>query len=938
MSELLTFGHARLVGDDGAEAASPAQPKRLALLAYLTLATRRAPVRRDALLALFWPELGDEEGRRALRQALHYLRRTVGDVFAATAEEVGVREGALRCDVLEFEQLADAGDAAKALDLYRGDFLSSFHVDDVSAEYEDWVERTRTRLRRKAAGTAWLAAESAEKRGETELAIEFGRRACDLEPDHEAGWRRLMSLHERAGDRAGALRAFDELTERLDREFDAKPSPETAALAESIRTSSRPASVGVERQSVVRAAPVALSGSIVTPATVAPVAEPAPVLAPRPRRRRWGVPLAVAIVAAAALGAGWLAYVKLSESVGGPSLLAAGALAAKDQIVVAEFDNQSADSSLAAAVTEAFRIDLAQSPLVRVLTPQQVRGTLRRMEQPAMAILTDSLAREVAARQGAKAIVTGAIGKVGAAYTVAVRLVGAERGEGLAAVRETAPDSTRLVAAVDRASKQLRHRIGESLRGLRDMTPLYEATTSSLPALREYTYASRLSLAGRRSEAVTHFQRAVTLDTGFAAAWNALGMVYGSMAEEGRAAAAGEHAIAHQQRLSFVERSFLVGGHAFGRGDYDTAIEAYTRLLERYPDNVRALNNLALIYRDRRQFAIAESLFTRATQMDSTIANLYFGIHGSQLLAGKFAESRRTLDVIGRRFPGNPVLMTMEMQDAAAQQNWDLAERHAEARIAALQSDTLSLIDPFEALAAMAMTQGRLAESLGYWKTQLALTARSQSWGRHLYGLTQVAALELRYHHDPARAVAFLDSALARTPMDSVLPGDRPYDALARFYAEAGSLTRARRWLAGADTNDRRLGRTLGPERAWTRGVLALAEGKPREAEPSLREAADADRCTICALPDLARAYQAEGKPEAAVIAYERYLTTPWFWRYEVDAPELGWAMVRLGELYDARGETGRASAVRARLLQLWRRADPELQPVVTAMRAKVPG
>jgi hypothetical protein len=120
--------------------------------------------------------------------------------------------------------------------------------------------------------------------------------------------------------------------------------------------------------------------------------------------------------------------------------------------------------------------------------------------------------------------------------------------------------------------------------------------------------------------------------------------------------------------------------------------------------------------------------------------------------------------------------------------------------------------------------------------------------------------------------------------------------------------------------------------------VLALAERKPREAEPSLRQAADAYRCEICALPDLARAYEAEGKPEAAVIAYERYLTTPWFWRYEVDASELGWAMKRLAELYDARGEPGKASAMRARLLQLWRRADPELQPVLAATRARVPG
>jgi hypothetical protein len=94
----------------------------------------------------------------------------------------------------------------------------------------------------------------------------------------------------------------------------------------------------------------------------------------------------------------------------------------------------------------------------------------------------------------------------------------------------------------------------------------------------------------------------------------------------------------------------------------------------------------------------------------------------------------------------------------------------------------------------------------------------------------------------------------------------------------------------------------------------------------------------MCALPDLARAFEATGKPGAAVTVYERYLTTPWLWRYEVDAPELGWAMKRLAELYDARGESEKAAAMRGRLLQLWRGADPELQPVLAQVRARLAG
>src|SRR6476469_6743023 len=134
----------------------------------------RAPVRRDLLLALFWPELGDDEARRALRQALHYLRRVLGeDVLVGAGEELAVSGERFRCDAVEFERQAGAGASALALSLYQGDFLAGFHVPDVSAELEEWVDRTRTRLRRQAASAAWAAAEAAESAGQADAALEL---------------------------------------------------------------------------------------------------------------------------------------------------------------------------------------------------------------------------------------------------------------------------------------------------------------------------------------------------------------------------------------------------------------------------------------------------------------------------------------------------------------------------------------------------------------------------------------------------------------------------------------------------------------------------------------------------------------------------------------------------------------------------------------------
>jgi serine/threonine protein kinase/TolB-like protein len=619
-----------------------------------------------------------------------------------------------------------------------------------------------------------------------------------------------------------------------------------------------------------------------------------------------------------------------------PSLIAAHALAPRDRILVADFVDRTGDTTLTAAITEAFRIDLAQSPVVRVLTPRQVRASLERMQRRPDVTLDDSLAREVAVREGVKAFVTGGVARLAGRYTVSVQVVSAEAGEALAAVRETAPDSLQLLGAVERASKAIRHRIGESLAAIRAMPPLMRVTTASLPALRQYSEGQRLFRAGERTRGIQHYQAAVALDSGFASAHLGLYMAYGATGAAGLAFAAADRALAHQDRLPFLERGFLVGSRAYGRQDYRTAAEAYTRVLERYPDNVAALNNLALVYRDQREFPAAESLFRRAAGIDSTIANLYFGVHDVEVLQGKFAESRRTLDLIARRFPANPELLTEELQDAAARQDWGAAERAARTRFAQARQDTMELVDPAEALAGIWMAEGRLREAEGQWRLQLRLSAVSGAWGRHVFGLLQLAWLELRYRGVPARAAALVDSALAATPLDSLLPGDRRYDELARFYAAAGQPGRARQLLAAAVANDSALGRVSLAERSWTQGLLALAQGRPAEAEAELGRAAATHPCEICPLPDLGRAHEAAGHPAAAVAAYERYLATPWLWRYEPDAVELGWITKRLAELYEARGDRGRAMETYRRLLATWRNADSELRPALADVRRRL--
>lgn len=926
MIQLQTLGRVRLQGDRSGDTAGPAaaQPKRLALLAYLAIEGARGPVRRDLLLALFWPELGTEQARRALRQALHYLRRVIGDdVLVGAGEELSVHGSQFRCDAVEVERLIGAGEPAQALSLYEGDFLTGFHVPDVSVELEEWVDRTRARLRRHAASAAWTASEAAESAGHPEEAVALARRGCALEPDQEGGWRRLMTLQGRVGDQAGALRSYDELATRLRRDFDADPSPETAALASKLRA------VRVPPAAFVPAAPPETAPSAPSPAGLdAPVAPP--------RRQRWMVGAAAAVLV---VSGGWLAARSLSlRSVDHrtePSLLDAGSIRPRDRLLVADFTETAGDTALAAAIAEALRVDLAQSPNVRVMTPRQVRAALERMERSADIAVNDSLARELALREGVKAFVVGRVAGIGGQWGLTVELVGAESGEVLAAVRETAADSTGLIAAVDRASESLRYRLGESLHELRALPPLAQEVTASLPALRKYTGGMRYFYAGDRMHAIPLLQQAIALDSNFATAHLSLANVYDALDEPGRAEEARLRAMQHLDRLPFQDRQVLIASDAYVRGDYSRAIDAYVAYVARYPYSAPAINNLALAYRNARHYAEAESLWARSIELDSSIVQLYFGLHSAQLLAGDFARSRRTLDLIGRRSPDNVLLLTVEVQQAAAQQDWEGAERRAEAAIAANQGDSLALVDAFEQMAGIVMVQGRLEEAERYWRTQQLLAAASGSWGRRLYGAQLLGRIRLDFRHDTAGALAIVDSALARMPLERMLPADRPFGELARFYAAAGATQRARAYLAMAHTS-LRSGPLLDTELAWTEGSILLAEHHAVSAEPLLRRATSDHWCTLCGLPELARALDASGDAAGAIATWERYLETPWLFRYEVDAYELGPALLRLVELYEAKGDRIKAQNTRTRLLALWHRADATLQPALADVRTRV--
>jgi serine/threonine-protein kinase len=223
MVRLQLLGSQRVTLETGGSLdAVVAQPKRFALLAYLALAAGDY-VRRDIVLAVFWPELDQFAARRALRNTLYQLRRTLGTEVLCTRgdEDIAIDCNALWCDVTALASAVDASRYDEAVALYQGELLRGFHLPGGGEEFEDWLRAARERSMRQVMRALEALIAREEGAGHPSDAARWAVRAQELAPYEEVRVRQTMALlaATRAGrnsNRADPAEALENLV-RCDR-------------------------------------------------------------------------------------------------------------------------------------------------------------------------------------------------------------------------------------------------------------------------------------------------------------------------------------------------------------------------------------------------------------------------------------------------------------------------------------------------------------------------------------------------------------------------------------------------------------------------------------------------------------------------------------------------------------------------------------------------
>lgn len=626
------------------------------------------------------------------------------------------------------------------------------------------------------------------------------------------------------------------------------------------------------------------------------------------------------------------------------TLAGRGVITDRDPVLLADFTTDAADARLARVITEALRIDLLQSPSLRMAESDQVAAALRRMGGGPGDELTAPVALELAQREGLKAVITGEVRAVGDdGYLLTARIVSAADGATLAAVRESARGSADLIDAVDRLSKGVRLHIGESLRDLRAADPLPRVATASLPALRLYAEGRALAAAGGdQARIAALLEGAVALDSTFAVAHRALAITYWNVrADRAKTVAATSRAYQLRDRLPESDRLVIEAIYYWHvLGDTRRTAETYRRVLALDPGNMAALNNLALTLLFDGRPEEAEDILRAGIAglptsqvpalLPTTLAEaLYFQRRSDAALA--------VLDSATADAGETPLWELARIRILGGDDRWDEAEAVAHRVIARHGDSPQRRAEALRGLWHLALVRGRLADAEAHFRELEAILDEGRLLDALARALVQRADAWRTLTGDPSRALADLHALLDRDDLDVLTVGATVAPRAAAALAAAGDTARARRlsdaWDAlPAEARGDPDTFTTAPARAW----IDLAAGQPDAAARRLARAASGTIQAINYLPDLARAHHQAGRPDSAIAVLERYLDFRHTRRVHRVPGHLGPALLSLAALYEGGGDTEGALVAYGRLVELWDEADAVLQPHVEHARRRI--
>ena len=601
----------------------------------------------------------------------------------------------------------------------------------------------------------------------------------------------------------------------------------------------------------------------------------------------------------------------------------AAALTEKDTIVLADFDNKTGDAVFDDTLKQGLLVQLEQSPFLELVSDRKVNETLKLMGRPAGDRLTADVTREVCQRTGSKAMLMGSIAVLGSQFVVGLKVADCNTGDLLARAQEQAAGKEAVLKALDAAAVSLRTKLGESFSSVqKHATPVEEATTQSLEALKAYSLGLKTRSTKGETAALPLFKRAVELDPKFAMAYRSLAVAYSSLNEIGRAAENAHKAYDLREKVSERER-FSIEGHYYliVTGELEKAAQTYELWRQTYPRDFIPYTNLAYVYNNLGNLERNLEKSREALRLEPNIVVNYQNFAAGYMILNRLNEAEAVLQQADER--------KLESEGLS----------NARYALEFLRGDTAKM----QQLVSAAMGKPGAEDQL------LSAQADTEGWYGKLKNSRELAhrAMDSAEHNDAKESAATYQSAAALREVETGNQAQARSEANAALKLAPNRDVRATAAFAIARAGDTAGAEKLAAEldksypldtlvqRYWLpaiRAAVALERQDPNKAIELLKAVIELSG-TGSLTPVYVRgeAYLKLHDGQAAAAEFQKFIDH----RGSVSNVLLG-SLARLGlaRAYATQGDTAKAKAAYQEFLTIWKDADVDL-PVLVAAKAE---
>jgi serine/threonine protein kinase len=644
----------------------------------------------------------------------------------------------------------------------------------------------------------------------------------------------------------------------------------------------------------------------------------------KPARKsiRWAAVAGATIVVIGLAAGGWLFFSRKAH-----------ALTDKDTIVLADFLNKTGDAVFDGTLRQGLSVQLEQSPFLSIIPDQQILQTLQMMGQPADTKLTPTIARELCQRTASTAVLDGSIAQIGTQYLLTLKAVNCVSGKSLASTEAQASDKNHVLDALGKTASEIRNKLGESLSTVQKFdTPLEQATTPSLEALKAFSLGFQVHTTAGDAAAVPFYKQAIELDPNFALAYAWLGLSFNGMGELSMDVECNRKAYELRERTSAPEKYFITARYQkVVTGNLEKAEEALQLWIQAYPR--AALPHIYLagaIYPDTAQYEKAVEHGREAVRLSPNFPPSYYVPIREYINLNRIDEAKAIYEHARERKMKSSYFnlalyqMAFLQNDSAgmAQQVSSSAGTPGlEATLVANEADTaaysgrLSTAREFSRQAVDSAVRAGDKEAAATYSALSALrealfgnadearrraTLAMEHPGGH--DLQYASALAWAYAGDDERAQKLTDDLDQRFPEATIVQFNYLPTLRAKLAVSKGNASEARETLRAALPYE--LGRTTYSSYGWTALYPVYVRGE---------------------------AYLAAHQGKEAAGEFQKILYHP---GVVLNEPIGALAHLQIGRAYAMQGDTAKSKAAYQNFLTLWKDADPDL-PILIAAKAE---